>query len=77
MHMEKCCLPYYCSGLLFESSHSVDIEFVLSIITVCCACNAGSFSFLVAQGVTMVKFLTDGVLLREMMDDPLLTKYRY
>ena len=25
----------------------------------------------------MIKFLTDGVLLREMMDDPLLTKYRY
>lgn len=29
------------------------------------------------QGTTMIKFLTDGVLLREMMDDPLLTKYRY
>ncbi|XP_042385212.1 probable pre-mRNA-splicing factor ATP-dependent RNA helicase DEAH9 isoform X2 [Zingiber officinale] len=26
-------------------------------------------------GVTMIKFLTDGVLIREMMDDPLLTKY--
>lgn len=32
---------------------------------------------LAAQGVTMIKFLTDGILLREMMDDPLLTKYRY
>lgn len=29
------------------------------------------------QGVTRIKFLTDGVLLREMMDDPLLSKYRY
>ena len=28
------------------------------------------------QGVTRIKFLTDGVLLREMMEDPLLSKYR-
>ncbi|XP_010529181.1 PREDICTED: probable pre-mRNA-splicing factor ATP-dependent RNA helicase DEAH9 [Tarenaya hassleriana] len=28
-----------------------------------------------ASGLTSVKFLTDGVLIREMMDDPLLTKY--
>ncbi|TVU22850.1 hypothetical protein EJB05_32570 [Eragrostis curvula] len=27
-------------------------------------------------GITMIKFLTDGVLIREMMEDPLLTKYR-
>ena len=27
--------------------------------------------------MTMIKFLTDGVLIREMMEDPLLTKYRY
>ncbi|XP_058100672.1 probable pre-mRNA-splicing factor ATP-dependent RNA helicase DEAH9 isoform X5 [Magnolia sinica] len=33
------------------------------------------FENLTNPGVTMIKFLTDGVLLREMMDDPLLTKY--
>ncbi|PON57405.1 RNA helicase, ATP-dependent DEAH box [Trema orientale] len=33
------------------------------------------FEDLTKNGVTMIKFLTDGVLLREMMDDPLLTKY--
>lgn len=32
---------------------------------------------LALQELTRVKFLTDGVLLREMMDDPLLSKYRY
>uniref|UniRef100_A0A0D3EL13 Helicase C-terminal domain-containing protein n=1 Tax=Oryza barthii TaxID=65489 RepID=A0A0D3EL13_9ORYZ len=31
---------------------------------------------LAVQGMTMIKFLTDGVLIREMMEDPLLTKYR-
>lgn len=33
--------------------------------------------YLFWQGMTMIKFLTDGVLIREMMEDPLLTKYRY
>ena len=28
------------------------------------------------KGVTRVKYLTDGVLIREMMDDPLLSRYR-
>ncbi|KAK3039917.1 hypothetical protein RJ639_027752 [Escallonia herrerae] len=34
-----------------------------------------NLSALAAQGVTRIKFLSDGVLLREMMDDPLLSKY--
>ncbi|KAK1274954.1 putative pre-mRNA-splicing factor ATP-dependent RNA helicase [Acorus gramineus] len=34
------------------------------------------FEDITTPGVTMIKFLTDGVLLREMMNDPLLTKYR-
>ncbi|KAF5742324.1 putative ATP-dependent RNA helicase [Tripterygium wilfordii] len=33
------------------------------------------FEDITNTSVTMIKFLTDGVLLREMMDDPLLTKY--
>ncbi|KAL5699145.1 RNA helicase [Ranunculus cassubicifolius] len=33
------------------------------------------FEDITKTGVTKIKFLTDGVLLREMMDDPLLTKY--
>ncbi|XP_021907730.1 probable pre-mRNA-splicing factor ATP-dependent RNA helicase DEAH9 [Carica papaya] len=33
------------------------------------------FEDLTNPAVTMIKFLTDGVLLREMMDDPLLSKY--
>jgi hypothetical protein len=28
------------------------------------------------QATTRIKYVTDGLLLREMMDDPLLTKYR-
>uniref|UniRef100_A0A2P2M6D7 RNA helicase n=1 Tax=Rhizophora mucronata TaxID=61149 RepID=A0A2P2M6D7_RHIMU len=35
------------------------------------------FEDVTMQDVTKIKFLTDGILLREMMDDPLLTKYRY
>ncbi|XP_010686351.2 probable pre-mRNA-splicing factor ATP-dependent RNA helicase DEAH9 isoform X1 [Beta vulgaris subsp. vulgaris] len=33
------------------------------------------FEDVTTSGVTKIKFLTDGVLLREMMDDPLLSKY--
>ena len=33
--------------------------------------------FACLQGVTRIKYCTDGVLLREMLEDPLLTKYRY
>lgn len=39
--------------------------------------NVGFYILFATQGVTAIKFLTDGVLLREMMDDPLLMKYRY
>ncbi|GAB4827043.1 ATPdependent RNA helicase [Ancistrocladus abbreviatus] len=33
------------------------------------------FEDVASEGITRIKFLTDGVLLREMMDDPLLSKY--
>lgn len=44
-----------------------------------CSCIVGAqfFILLALQAATMIKFLTDGVLLREIMNDPLLTKYRY
>ena len=32
--------------------------------------------FAAMQGVTRIKYCTDGVLLREMMEDPLLSTYR-
>lgn len=34
------------------------------------------FEDVVTPGETKLRFCTDGVLLREMMEDPLLTKYR-
>ncbi|KAL6838814.1 hypothetical protein ACP4OV_031528 [Aristida adscensionis] len=37
--------------------------------------NPSAYARMVSQGATMIKFLTDGVLIREMMEDPLLTKY--
>ena len=35
-----------------------------------------SYGWTDLQGVTQIKYCTDGVLLREMMEDPLLTTYR-
>ncbi|KAI3816715.1 hypothetical protein L1987_16419 [Smallanthus sonchifolius] len=34
------------------------------------------FILLLAQDLTRIKFMTNAILLREMMDDPLLSKYR-
>lgn len=34
------------------------------------------FEEVCTQGVTRIKYCTDGVLLREMLEDPLLTRYR-
>ena len=36
----------------------------------------GLTTVLAMQGVTRIKYCTDGVLLREMMEDPLLSTYR-
>jgi hypothetical protein len=41
-----------------------------------CFCSFGWFLFVSSKGVTRIKYLTDGVLLREMMADPLLSSYR-
>lgn len=35
------------------------------------------FEEVATQDITKIKFLTDGVLLKQMMEDPLLTQYRY
>ncbi|KAH9748943.1 putative pre-mRNA-splicing factor ATP-dependent RNA helicase DEAH9 [Citrus sinensis] len=47
----------------------------LSIFGVIIFVMHAGISSLAVQDLTAIKFLTDGVLLREMMDDPLLTKY--
>lgn len=39
-------------------------------------CGSNIFLLFLGKGVTRIKFLTDGVLIREMMEDPLLAQYR-
>jgi hypothetical protein len=43
----------------------------ISFVALSSLLNAENFAVMAAHGTTMIKFLTDGVLLREMMDDPL------
>lgn len=70
--MKHCCIS---TVFLHRLSIQIRIKlffFSLSLLLVCLF-----LTYLVWQGMTMIKFLTDGVLIREMMEDPLLTKYRY
>ena len=54
---------------LLGESHTSNMRSFL--ITACAWLRGGG-----GQGRTQIKFCTDGVLLREMMDDPLLSAYR-
>lgn len=60
-----------------EHFWSSNVLFLFSIFGVIIFVMHAGVSSLAVQDLTAIKFLTDGVLLREMMDDPLLTKYRY
>lgn len=54
-----------------------DALLLLDTVQVTC-CAVPCYAVLcVNQATTRIKYVTDGLLLREMMDDPLLTKYRW
>lgn len=68
------------SGIwLFVGILCIKIRLCMQFCYCGCSCIVGAqiFILLALQAATMIKFLTDGVLLREIMNDPLLTKYRY